>query len=125
MKRGIVILAHGSRAEVPEANQILLQMVEMVKTKTNGENVRPAYMNSRSPGPHLAQAVAALVAEGYREIIIAPWFLTNGLHIQQDIPEILAELRVSYPQIKIELARPLGADSRLADILLDRIREVI
>jgi len=125
VKRGIVILAHGSRAEAAEANQALLKMVELVKTKTSSESVRPAYMNRKSPGPDLAQSVAALVAQDYQEIVVAPWFLTTGIHILEDIPELLAELQARYPQVKIQLARPLGPDPRLADILFDRIQEVI
>lgn len=123
MNKGIVILAHGSRAIAWEANQLLLKIVEMFKAKTGNENVKPAYMNSQSGGPGLEGAVAELVAEGFTEIIVAPWFLTNGLHIKEDIPEIMDALVKNYPQVKITLAKTLGADERIVDILIDRVEE--
>jgi sirohydrochlorin ferrochelatase len=124
MKRGIVILAHGSRAEVGEANRQLLKVVEMFRERTGNEHVKPAYMNVKSKGPGLSEAVAGLKGEHCEEIVVAPWFLTRGLHIQKDIPEMIEELRNRYPQVRIVMAEPLGPDSRLVDILLDRIREV-
>lgn len=123
MKKGIVILAHGSRAIAWEANQLLLKIVEMFKAKTGNENVKPAYMNSKSGGPGLEEAVGKLVTEGFTEIIVAPWFLTNGLHIMEDIPETIGVLEAKYPQVKITLAQVLGADERIVDILIDRIEE--
>ncbi|NLW23649.1 MAG: cobalamin biosynthesis protein CbiX [Clostridia bacterium] len=124
MKRGIVILGHGSRARVWEANQLLLQIVEKFKKKTGAENVKPAYMNVKSGGPTLEQAIEELIREGFTEIVVAPWFLTDGLHIREDIPEIIDSIKEKYPEVQIALAKPLGADNRLVDILIERIGEV-
>mgnify|MGYP000211960883 CR=1 FL=1 len=124
MGRGIVILGHGSRARVWEANQLLLQIVEKFKQKTGEQNVKPAYMNVKSGGPTLEQAIEELIREGFTEIVVAPWFLTDGLHIREDIPEIIDSIKEKYPEVQIALAKPLGADNRLVDILIERIGEV-
>jgi len=123
MNKGVVILAHGSRAIAWEANQLVVKIVEMYKAKMGNKNVKPAYMNSQSGGPSLEEAVTELVNEGLTEIIVAPWFLTDGLHIREDIPEIINTLEEKYPQIKITLAKVLGADERIVDILIDRVEE--
>ncbi len=124
MGRGIVILGHGSRARVWEANQLLLQIVEKFKQKTGEQNVKPAYMNVKSGGPTLEQAIEELIREGFTEIVVAPWFLTDGLHIREDIPEKIDSIKEKYPEVQIALAKPLGADNRLVDILIERIGEV-
>ena len=45
-------------------------------------------MNSQSGVPAWRRQYE-LVNEGLTEIIVAPWFLTDGLHIREDIPEII------------------------------------
>lgn len=124
MAKGIVLLGHGSRARVDEANLHLLEMVAVFKEKTGIEKVVPAWMNSKSGRPGLKEAAGELAEAGCKEIIVAPWFLTDGLHIREDIPAIIAELEQQYPDIRFALAKPMGADPRLAEIILDRIREV-
>lgn len=124
MSKGIVLLGHGSRARVDEANLLLLDMVEILKDKIQVDDIVPAWMNSKSGRPGLMEAASSLADAGFEEIIVAPWFLTSGLHIQEDIPEMLGELKQRYPNVRFALAKPLGADPRLADILVERIQEV-
>lgn len=124
MRRGIVLLGHGSRARVDEANILLLEMVEKFKQQTGAEQVAPAWMNTKSGRPGLVQAASGLVEEGCQEVIIVPWFLTDGLHIREDVPTMMVHLEQSFPWVRFALAKPLGADVRLVDILLERIQEV-
>jgi sirohydrochlorin ferrochelatase len=86
--------------------------------------VEPAWMNPKSQRQNLFQAVDRLVAEGARRIIVAPVFLTDGLHIRKDIPEDLAALREQYPGVEFCFARNLGFDARIVAILAERIGEV-
>lgn len=124
MMKGIVILGHGSRATVDEANVLLLDMVAYFKEQTGEEMVVPAWMTTASRRPGLMAAAEELIAKNCEEIIIAPWFLTDGVHIREDIPRQISELKAKHPLIDFRLAKPLGADPRLVDILLDRIQEV-
>lgn len=124
MAKGIILLGHGSRARVDEANQLLVEMVALLKDRVQADAILPAWMNSKSGRPGLREVAGRLAEDGFTEIIVAPWFLTSGLHIREDIPAILEELEECYPQVKFAMAKPLGADPRIADILVERIREV-
>jgi sirohydrochlorin ferrochelatase len=123
MKTGIVLLGHGSRAAVDEANQVLLALAEMVGAKAGADLLEAAFLNPRTKRQNLAEAVGGLISRGAQKIIVVPVFLANGLHVQQDIPAEIEELREKY-RVEITLARCLGADPRIADIILDRIGEV-
>jgi sirohydrochlorin ferrochelatase len=123
MKTGIVLLGHGSRAAVDEANQVLLALAEMVGAKAGADLLEAAFLNPRAKRQNLAEAVGGLISRGAQKIIVVPVFLANGLHVQQDIPAEIGELREKY-RVEITLARCLGADPRIADIILDRIGEV-
>ncbi|MEW6446503.1 MAG: CbiX/SirB N-terminal domain-containing protein [Bacillota bacterium] len=121
---GIVVLGHGSRLPVDEANKFLEQVAAEIGRLFTGARVEPAWMNPKSQRQDLAGAVARLVAQGARRIIVAPVFLTDGLHIRKDIPEELAALRERYPGVEFRFARNLGFDARIIAVLAERIREV-
>ncbi|MBP1763104.1 MAG: CbiX protein [Firmicutes bacterium] len=124
MKTGYIVLAHGSNAAVSEANEIAFQIAAILRQKTDNVPVETAIMNRASGLPGLEAGVERLIAAGVDEVIIAPLFLAGGMHIREGIPQEIAALQAQYPQIAIRLAEPLGADPRLADILLDRIRSL-
>ncbi|MEW6172294.1 MAG: CbiX/SirB N-terminal domain-containing protein [Bacillota bacterium] len=121
---GIVVLGHGSRAAVDEANSFLELVAGEIKKVFGAARVEPAWMNPKSQRQNLSQAVAKLVAEGVKRVVVAPVFLTDGLHIRKDIPEDMAALKEQYPEVEFRLARHLGFDSRVVAILAERIGEV-
>jgi sirohydrochlorin ferrochelatase len=124
MKAGVVILGHGSRAAVGEANQVVFQISDMIRERVGHDLVETAIMNRMSGLQTIEEAVDKLVNRGISQITIAPMFFANGMHIQQDIPEEINLLRCKHPGVVITMARHIGADPRIADILLEKIREV-
>lgn len=124
MKQGIVVLGHGSRASVGEANQVVFRVSDVIKTKVGHDLVETAIMNRKSELPTIEDAVKKLVARGAGRIVIVPMFFADGMHIRHDIPEEIAALTAELPDITITMAGHIGADPRIADILLERVREV-
>jgi len=130
--KGVLVIAHGSRAKETEAT--LETILSMVEKKLLGMNGRAACGVSGQPETIIEFAfmefsdrtvekgVAALAAKAVTEIKIVPYFLFMGVHLKEDIPNIVAECTVSYPDIKITMGEPLGVDERLSDILVDRIK---
>ena len=70
-----------------------------------------AHMEIASPS--IKDAVAHCVQEGCHEVIVAPYFLSQGRHIQQDIPALVAEAQAEHPNLRCIIADPIGADSFL------------
>ncbi|MFQ9617091.1 MAG: sirohydrochlorin chelatase, partial [Clostridium butyricum] len=56
---------------------------------------------------------------------VVPYFLFSGVHIREDIPKEIEEYIADKPGIKISMGNTLGEDPRLADVLADRIKEVL
>lgn len=124
MSKGIIVLGHGSRASVGEANQVVFQVTEIVKGKLGHDLVETAIMNRMSGLQSIAEAVDKLVDKGATDIVVAPLFFANGMHIQSDIPEELSDIQAKHPGVTIVMARHIGADPRIAEVLIDRIQEV-
>ncbi|MDN5325776.1 MAG: hypothetical protein PWP41_472 [Moorella sp. (in: firmicutes)] len=120
MATGIILLGHGSR--IPEANEHLKVLAEQVREILGGVRVEPCYMTRTHPD--LAEGIATLVKEGRRKIVVVPMFFSNGLHVQRDIPEQLAAARERYPDVEFIYGANLGADRRIAEVIVERIREV-
>ncbi|KAK9799765.1 hypothetical protein WJX73_001818 [Symbiochloris irregularis] len=81
--------------------------------------VRIAHMELASPS--IGDAVSDLAQSGYREIVIAPYFLSNGRHITQDIPALVAEAQEAHPSVQCRIADPIGVDSLMAKIIEQRV----
>ena len=116
--KGILIVAHGSRAEATK--KTFEGIVDMVREKMPQEKIRHAYMEFSEES--LDKGVDELVAEGVNQIKVIPYFLFSGIHILEDIPEMIAACKKTYPEISIELGQSLGQDPRLADLLVERIQ---
>lgn len=120
MKTAVVLLSHGSR--LPEAKATLEAYQGMVKNTGLFTIVEAASLQFNQPD--LPASLAAVVGMGAERIIVMPLFLYQGMHMQHDIPELLEEERKKYPGVEIVLAGNIGADERVGQIILDRIREV-
>lgn len=118
MSKGIILLGHGSRRE--QANEVLLKFVEMVKETSAGETVGGAFLQFTSPG--LEEALEKQVQGGVKDITVVPVFLFNGIHLVEDIPEILQKERSRYPGVTVRMTLPLGADPRIGEIIQDRVK---
>jgi sirohydrochlorin ferrochelatase len=70
--------------------------------------------------PDLRGAVRLLVQRGAQRVIVIPYFLTLGLHLQRDLPKLIQELEAEHPNLRVEVTPPLDGHPSLAGILLDR-----
>jgi len=125
MRLGIVILGHGSRAAVGEANKITFQVADLVQLQRADDLVETAIMTRESGLQSIDEAVDKLVLAGVSQVIVAPLFLANGMHIRSDIPAEITKIQAKYPTVAIKMAAHIGADQRIADILMERIEAVL
>jgi sirohydrochlorin cobaltochelatase len=70
--------------------------------------------------PFIPETIANMYSKGIKEITILPYFLYNGIHIKEDIPEILLTEKSKYADLRIYVAQPIGYHDALIDILKER-----
>ena len=80
-------MAHGSR--IPEANDAVYEIAAMVKEMTGYEIVEVSFREQHQP--NIQKGIDACVAKGAERILLVPYFLFIGAHVQEDLPEELAE----------------------------------
>lgn len=118
---GILILAHGSKRQ--ETEKILNSLVEKVINKTGEELVYPAFLQFSEQ--NLEKGIGYLVEKGADSIKIMPMFLFDGVHVTEDIPNEINEIKVKYPGVEIKMSHHIGDDDRLADIIIDRVKSIM
>jgi sirohydrochlorin ferrochelatase len=115
---GIVIFAHGS--SVPSANAAVSAITQATAAAGAFERVETAFLEAR---PSLAEAVAVLAASGVTRILVIPYFLTLGMHLQRDLPALIEQLAQAYQDVEIRIAPPLDGHPALVQILIERAQQ--
>jgi len=115
--KGILVIAHGSRAKETEAT--LDAIISMVKTKLPELTIECAFMEFSERT--VEKSISSLIKSGVTDIKVVPYFLFMGIHLKKDIPGIVKKCTEGCPGIKVTMGEPLGVDKRIADILIDRI----
>lgn len=115
--RALLIVDHGSRAE--EANASLERVADLVRERV-GEGIVVATAHMEIAAPSVPEAVAALAAQGAREIVVVPYFLAPGRHSRADIPALVAKANEVHPHVLFVVAEPLGPHPLLAELVLLR-----
>ncbi len=118
-RTGYIVFAHGSSIE--SANDAVRTAAAEFARRGSYEAVEAAFLESGRPD--LAGAVDALAAQGIGRVVVVPYFLTLGLHLQRDLPKLIAAARALHPGIDIEVTPPLDGHPALIDALQGRAQE--
>ncbi len=113
----LIVVDHGSRFK--EANDMLLDVVRMVKKLTRMERIYPAHMELAAPS--IAQAFAQAVREGATAVVVHPYFLAPGRHSTTDIPRMVEEAAKDFPGVEHCVTAPLGVHPKIGEVVLERV----
>jgi len=117
----VIIVDHGSRR--PESNQQLEQFVQLYRESHGCESAFAAHMEIASPS--IADGISRCAAEGFDRVVVAPYFLSQGRHIQQDIPELVAQAQKQHPGLECIIADPIGIDEAVAAVIHKRVQSAV
>jgi sirohydrochlorin ferrochelatase len=118
---GIAIFAHGSAIET--ANEAVRDVVRQFAALSGQALVEPSFLELGKPD--LAGAVEKLIERGAQRIVVVPYFLTLGKHLQRDLPRIVSDIAGIHPGVEITVTAPMDGHPALARILLDRAQEAL
>ena len=114
----LILFAHGSK--VPQANKAVMHLAGQIANRAGCPAIA-AFLEIADPDLPVAMNRAAGL--GAKRVIIVPYFLTLGVHMQRDLPEIIRRQQPLHPEVEFRIAQPLEGHPCLPDALLDRMRE--
>ena len=112
-----ILVDHGSRSTV--ANDMLLDVVRMVKELSGVGHVYPAHMQFAEPS--IQQALAQAVKDGATAVVVHPYFLAPGRHSATDIPRMVEEAAKAFPGVEHCVTAPLGVHPKIGEVVLERM----
>jgi sirohydrochlorin ferrochelatase len=115
-----IVFAHGSRVE--SANQAVRDVAAQMAA-SGSHVVEAAFLELGQPD--LAGAVGRLIARGATRIIVIPYFLTLGTHLQRDLPRLVREAAHAHGDIEMQVTSPLDGHPALLEALLDRATQAL
>ena len=143
-KVGIVLVDHGSRAKSSnEQLERFAEMFEMMYGSTIGGDynsddnnsyskerkyeVAPAHMELASPS--IADAFRELIeTKNCRKIVVAPFFLSPGRHVKEDIPRLVEEAAEEYRgkyELEYMVAAPIALHPLMTTIIHERVEKCL
>ena len=120
-KLAIILFAHGSVVE--EANQGVHDLASEIRNRGRFHFVRAAFLDCAHP--NLGEAIAEAVQAGSVRVIVIPYFLTMGIHLQRDLPNLIAPERERYPQVTIDVGQSLEGHPLMRSIILERVEQAL
>ena len=117
-KRAVILIGHGSRAVGADDAMDLVAGRLRAATAAIVEVCR---MSGR--GVPFAATFEQCIRQGATEVIVLPYFLHLGVHLRQDLPEMLCAVAGKYPAVRLILGKHLGYDDVLVSLVEKRLRE--
>ncbi len=115
---GYIVFAHGSSIE--SANEAVRVVARDMAQRGGLDVVEAAFLEGGKPS--LSGALAAM-ADRVSHVVVVPYFLTLGLHLQRDLPRLVDQVKLAHPGVRIDVAPPLDQHPAMVEALLDRARE--
>jgi sirohydrochlorin ferrochelatase len=115
--KAILLIDHGSRRDA--ANEMMNCMANLVQAQA-GPDVVVRYAHMELCAPSIADGVRACVEAGATELIVFPYMLSPGKHSTGDIPRMVGEAAVPFPQLAVRVTSAFGVHEKLGEIILGR-----
>lgn len=113
---GLVLAAHGSRKI--ESNKEVKQFAQSLALNLLDINyVTCGFLELAEPG--IEAAISEAIEAGCGEIVVVPYFLAAGRHVQTDVPEIIEQCQQAFPEVHIRMTSHLGASPSLQDAVIN------
>ena len=114
--KSLLLIAHGSRRK--ESNIEVISIASKLREKTQPQFAHTKYAFLELAQPSIEEAIDELVEAGTKEIVVLPYFLSAGRHVQEDVPQIIQSKQMQYADLKLTTAPYLGAANEILDVLI-------
>jgi sirohydrochlorin ferrochelatase len=113
---GYIVFAHGSSVE--PANEAVRKVAREAAARGRWTLFETAFLGGGRPT--LKEAVDRLVSKGASDITVIPYFLTTGIHLDRDLPELIGQIRAEHRGVNVVTTAPLDGHPGLLEAVLDR-----
>ena len=117
---GVVLIGHGSLHS--DSGASMIRLAARLRERGVAPVAEAGFLNFSRPT--IAEAVAKCVRAGATSVTVQPYFLIDGVYVQQDLPGDISKVAAQFPALTIRVAACFGFHEKLAAIALERVRAV-
>ncbi|ULT59225.1 sirohydrochlorin chelatase [Neobacillus drentensis] len=119
--KAILYIGHGTRSKkgADEARAFIARVSERVDVTIQ----EISFLELTEPS--IQEGFRRCVERGAAEVTVVPLFLLAAGHIKQDIPNVLEDLSVEYPNVLIDVKDPFGVQGKILDAVAELARETV
>lgn len=114
----ILLIGHGSSDK--DARDAFVYIADSIRQ--NYRNVGFCFLELDKPD--ITDGIKQAFANKPKALILMPYFLHRGAHIKRDVKEEVDKALKNSNSSKVYMARHLGVDDKIVDVVLERAREV-
>lgn len=116
----LIVAAHGSRqkASAAEVAALAKKLDNKVKTDDSHTIQQAVHAFLQFCEPSLETVIQELADSGVDEMVIFPFFISAGSHVQTDIPRAVETARHKHPHVRFYITRHLGILAAIEDLIL-------
>lgn len=115
----LIIAAHGSRKRA--SAQEVAALASRIESKASGfDKTCHAFLQFAQPS--LSEAIDTAVADGAAHIVVFPFFIATGSHVQTDIPDQVDAAAKKHPKVRFSITRHLGVIESVEDLVIGEVR---
>lgn len=113
---GLIMIAHGSKKKL--SNNEFLNLVEEIEKKNDSfSKVEASFLEFATPD--IDSVVKNFLNNGISKIYFYPYFLNSGKHVSVDLPDIINNLKKTYPLIEFILLPHFGVSDKISGIIIE------
>ena len=122
----VIVMGHGSRLDYNS------QVVELNAKRLEERGYGKVYIGyNEFNDPKIEDVIPQMIDDGAEEIIALPLFISLGKHLTMDVPgklgiEDFSDSGIVHRNgrdVELKYAIPVGADPRLCDVLVEKLRK--
>lgn len=119
-KVAVLLIAHGSRQA--SANNDLHDLAAALRNGGAYPIVESCFLELAEPD--IATGGDRCFAQGATRVLMIPYFLSAGVHLNRDLTAARDELSARHPGVEFLLGQPLGPHPLLEELVNRRITEL-
>jgi sirohydrochlorin cobaltochelatase len=119
MTIALILFAHGARD--PEWADPMRRVQAAIRERAPALRVELAFLEFMVP--NLEECLRELIGGGATRIVVQPMFIARGGHIKRDLPELVEQLRLSWPGVEFVLNGVIGENESVIQAMASAVMD--
>ena len=112
----LIIIAHGSKME--SSNKEIINLVNNIREKQKNSDMLVLEGFLELTEPSMFHALNKAIFHGAKLIKIFPYFLAEGKHVKEDIPNEIKKFKKKFPEVEFIILPHLGKCKGIEDMVI-------